>query len=151
MNTNSLKLRLVPDDDGTGELFVSVSANGFSGKSSAWFDLQNLEKLSEDLQAYPLPSDNLPIIEGGYWSKEKRGELKQTHVLIKPYPIGSTGQLGVRVELATPLNESDRHASQHVVKVELRTDYNSLALFGKQLKDVAKLRQEEAILIDNRV
>jgi hypothetical protein len=72
-------------------------------------------------------------------------------VLVNSYPIGSTGELGVRVELATPLYESDRPESQHVVKVEIKTGYNSLESFGMQLKALAKLRLEEAILIENQV
>lgn len=149
MNKNSLRLSLEPDDDGTCELFATVSVNGFSGKGSAWFNLRDLEKLAKEFMAYPLRPENLPIIAGGYWNKEKKGELDQTHLLIKPYTIGSTGELGVRVELATPLCESDRPESQHVVKVEIRTDYNALESFGKQLKELSKLRLEEAILIEN--
>jgi len=151
MNNNSLRLILEPDDDGTCELFAMVAANGFSGRGSAWFNVSDLEKISKELMAYPLHPENLPIIAGGYWSKEKKGELKQTHLLIKPYPIGSTGELGVRVELATPLCESDRPESQHVVKVEIRTDYNSLESFGKQIMELIKLRRKEAILMGNQV
>ncbi len=152
MNINSLRLSLEPDgDDGTCELFAAVSVNGFSGKGSAWFNLCDLEKLAKEFMVYPLRPENLPIIAGGFWGKEKKGELEQTHLLIKPYPIGNTGELGVRIELATPLYESDRPECQHVVKVEIRTDYNSLESFGKQLKELAKLQREEAILIENQV
>lgn len=150
MVKNNLRLSLVPDDDGTCELFATVSVSGFSGKGSAWFNLRDLEELSNEFMAYPLRPENLPIVAGGFWSKEQRGELEQTHLLIKPYPIGSTGELGVRVELATPLYESDRPESQHVVRVEIRTDYNSLQSFGTQLKELAKLRLEEAILVGNQ-
>ncbi len=151
MNKNSLRLSLEPDGDGTCELFAAVSVNGFSGKGSAWFNLSDLEKLANEFMEYPLRTENLPIIAGGFWRKEKKGELEQTHLLIKPYPISSTGELGVRVELASPLYESDRPESQHVVKVEIKTDYNSLESFGMQLKELAKLRLEEAILIEDQV
>ncbi|MDD2319356.1 MAG: hypothetical protein PHO83_04815 [Geobacteraceae bacterium] len=150
MNRNRLRLSLQPDDDGTGELCAEVSANGFSGKGSAYFDLRHLAELSENFMAYPLCTERLPIIVGGYWSKNKN-ELEQTHLLIKAYPIGCTGELGVRIELATPLYESDRPESQLVVKVEIKTDYNGLESFGKQLSQLAKLRREEAILMDNQV
>lgn len=151
MNKSRLRLTLEPDYDGTCELFAEVSANGFTGKGSAWFNLCDLEEFSKEFMAYPLRPENLPIIAGGYWNKEKKGELEQTHLLIKTYPIGSTGKLGVRVELATPLYDSDRLESQHVVKVEIRTDYNSLELFGIELMELANLRLEEAILIGNQV
>ena len=149
MYENSLRLTLEPDDDGTCELFAAVSANGFSGKGSAWFNLSDLDDLSKEFMAYPLRPENLPIIAGGYWSKDKKGELEQTHLLIKPYLIGSTGELGIRVELATPLDESDRPESQHVVKVEIRTAYNSLESFGRQLKELANLGRPEVLLIGN--
>lgn len=151
MNENSLRLTLEPDDDGTCELFAVVSANGFSGKGSAWFNLSDLVELAKEFMTYPLRPENLPIIAGGCWIKDKKGELEQTHLLIKPYPIGSAGELGIRVELATPLYESDRPESQHVVKVEIRTDYNSLESFGKQLKELAKLRRQEALLMGNQI
>jgi len=149
MNENSLKLTLEPDDDGTCELFAEVSVNGFCGKGSAWFNLRDLEVLSKEFMAYPLRRDNLPTIAGGYWSKEKEGKLEQTHLFIKPYPIGSTGVIGVRIELATPLNESDRPESQHVVKVEIKTDYNCLESFAKQLVQLAKLKRKDAVLNGN--
>ncbi len=146
MNENSLRLTLEPDDDGTCELFAEVSVNGFCGKGSAWFNLEELKALSKELMTYPLRRDSLPTVAGGYWSKGKKDELEQTHLFIKPYPIGSTGTVGVRIELATPLYESDRPESQHVVKVEIKTDYNSLESFAKQLEQLAKLQREDAVL-----
>ena len=42
-----LILKWQPDDDGTGELFVEASANGFSGKGKAWFDSISLTEEAE--------------------------------------------------------------------------------------------------------
>lgn len=149
MIENSLRLTLEPDDDGTCELFAGVSVNGFSGKGSAWFNLQDLEVLSKEFKTYPLRPENLPTIAGGIWSKDIKGELEQPHLFIKPYPIGSTGEVGVRIELATPLYQSDRPESQHVVKVEIKTDYNSLESFAKQLVQLARLQRKDAVLNGN--
>lgn len=151
MNENNLRLKLEPDDDGTCELFAEVSVNGFCGKGSAWFNLRDLEVLSKEFMAYPLNPESLPTIAGGFWSKDKKGGLEQTHLFIKPYPIGSTGEVGVRIELATPLCESDRPESQQVVKVEIKTDYNSMESFAKQLEQLAKLQREDAVLSGNQV
>lgn len=64
MNKNSLRLSLEPDDDGTCELFATVSVNGFSGNGSAWFNLCDLEKFAKEFMAYPLRPENLPITHG---------------------------------------------------------------------------------------
>lgn len=146
MNRNNLKLSLQADDDGTGELIAEVSANGFGGKGSAWFDLQRLVAFSEELLSYPIAPEKLPKIEGGFWSKEKKGILEQVHFLLKIYPIGSTGKLGAKIRVATPRYESDRCDSQHIAEVEIETDYNALESFAGQLKQLAKLERSDATL-----
>jgi hypothetical protein len=44
---------LETDGDGTANVNATVHCNGFAGTSSAWFDLLQLEKFSEQLLAYP--------------------------------------------------------------------------------------------------
>jgi len=65
MNRNNLKLSLQADDDGTGELIAEVSANGFRGKGSAWFDLQRLVAFSEELLSYPITPEKWTPLGSG--------------------------------------------------------------------------------------
>ena len=95
-----LALHFESDDDGTGELFAEISANGFSGKGSAWFDQQSLIETIELFKQYPIPQENHPTIEGGFWEgSDSSLRLKQEHLFISLYPIDSRGKLGVSVRL----------------------------------------------------
>jgi hypothetical protein len=48
------------DLDGTGQLTVEASANGFSGTGTAYFSKSLIEDFINALTAYPLKKENLP-------------------------------------------------------------------------------------------
>lgn len=144
-NQNYIKLTLHPDDDGTGELAAEFYANGFCGIGSAWFHLAELMCFVEDLMAYPLPSSTIEIAGGYYFSESQKG-LEQVHLALKVYTISRTGILGIRIRVATPIDEAVRPDSLHFAEAEVQTDYNKLESFAKQLKALINQEAEVAVL-----
>ena len=143
--TDRLRLTLTPDDDGTAELHAEVTANGFSGRGSAWFNVSALAHLADTLQqAFPL-SDAIEL-KGGYWGKENGTGLAQEHLAIRFYPAAGRGVLGCQVRLATSAQEHDRPEMQHVVRVEITTSYQELLQFSSALRNMASGLASEALL-----
>jgi hypothetical protein len=145
--SNQVRLWFEADTDGTGELFAEASANGFSGVGSAWFNVEEIARFGETLsKAYPLHGSTPYKLEGGYWHKTLTGVLEQTHLSLRFYPIGSTGVVGCRVLLATPLLEHDRNEEQHTVALKIKTFYEELSAFGLALSALANGASSEATL-----
>jgi hypothetical protein len=142
-----LRLRFEPDTDGTGELFAEVRSGHFAGASSAWFDAEKLACFARKLgNSLPLVATDPQFIEGGYWSKSGQ-TIKQLHIGLKFYPIGSTGKVGCRTTLATPiLPDQDRPDAQSTVAVELHTTYERLRVFAAALESVVLGHADEALL-----
>ena len=140
----ALHLTYHQDNDGTGKLHAVVSANGFAGRGAAWFGDAQLATFADSLLAFPLPGDGLPLLKGGYWDKEQRGELEQLHLSLHFYPIGGRGTVGCRVVLRTPIAENEKVGDS--VEVELRTSYQQLLEFSAKLKQLVKGEIREAVL-----
>jgi hypothetical protein len=134
------------DGDGTAEIKATVQCKEFSGASSAWFSIAQLEKFADLLTAYPLSTDNPPILRGGFWSREVRGEIDQLHVCLKAYPVGLRGAVGCLVTLQTALNDGDKTKVASRVEVELRTSYQALSDFSAALKKLLRSEVSEAVL-----
>ena len=141
--TGKLRVTLQRDTDGTGQLFVEASSDGFAGCSSAWFDVQGLAEFADELDAYPLPKDRPPLLEGGYW---KDGRLDQCHVGLLFHQVDLRGSVGIRVRLAEPIYEGDRAESRGQASFEIRTDYAALSQFAKDLRRLADGEGKEATL-----
>ena len=148
---NVLRLWLERDDDGTGELFAFVSAKHFSGIGSAWFDVSAIADFARSLLTYPLPAAGLPPLEGGYWDKDNRGKLAQTHLSIRFYPIGHSGRIGCLVKLSSPQDDPDRPESLCHVQTELETTYEQLSVFSRHLSTLASAETDEAVFTGNPV
>jgi hypothetical protein len=134
------------DGDGTARLDAAVRSKGFCGNSSGWFDISELDKFSDLLLAYPLPTNGHPPLVAGFWSKSRRGEIDQLHVSLKVYPVGLRGALGCLVTLRTPLNDGDKSKVASQLEVELRTSYQEMAEFSQALKKLLREQVSEAIL-----
>jgi hypothetical protein len=87
-----VRIELLPDSDGSGEFSIEYSISGFSARSSAWFDLNDLEKKVERFLDYPLPADNLPCLRGGYWNQDATN-LDFEHVFYLFGQLGIVGRL----------------------------------------------------------
>lgn len=57
------------DGDGTGELTVRASFDGFSGVGAAYFSDDQLLRFAEGLLAFPLPESEAVELCGGFWSR----------------------------------------------------------------------------------
>ena len=146
MTEDSLHLCFDPDADGTGKLLARVHVRGFAGTGGAYFSVQQIDKFSESLSTFPLPPIEHPTLAGGYWSRDIKTRLEQEHLAITAYPVGSRGQVGVQVRIATELERGVRPNSQAVAKLELLTTYERLARFAKQLRSLAHGEASEAVL-----
>jgi hypothetical protein len=143
--SNQLVARFQADSDGTGKLLIRASSGGFSGESGAWFDTQHLAAFASALESYPLPEDDPPHIESGFW---KRGtqELEQELLNIIVRPAGNKGQVSVRVHLATEVWPDMRPDSYSDVRLELLTTYERLRQFSGHLTRVIRGELDSATL-----
>src|SRR5687768_1878948 len=99
-----VRARFSPDSDGdgTGELFVELSAPPFAGASSAWFNAKDLVGFAEKLlAAYPLSATEPTTLQGGIWSATGK-DIEQLMVGLSFYAVGLRGNVGCQVTLATP-------------------------------------------------
>ena len=83
-------------------------------------------------------------IAGGYWSQEREGVLDQELLGISVYTIDRRGNLGIQVRIAT--EDWARLESQHVVKIEILTNYQPLVELSRKLLALLDGRIEAAIL-----
>jgi hypothetical protein len=142
---DQLLLEIVPDPDGTAELFATVQAGPFSGHSSAWIDPEELVSFGRAL-AETFPLTTTLGISGGYWSDTSPGTLSEEHLSISFYPIGNRGQIGCQVRLASLQFASERPQSRRAVQVELEVTYAELQRFGPALVELASGLVAEAVL-----
>jgi hypothetical protein len=96
---NSLTFRFEPENEWQGELFATLSANGFAGQGKAWFSTDELRDFAKALTAYPLQADALPKIAGGFGADSDH--LEQTHLAVALQPHNARGEIRVAVQLAT--------------------------------------------------
>ena len=118
----------------------------FFGHSSAWFSLSTLEGFAEQLLDVPLPQDGLAPLRGGYWTKERPGELAEQHVSMRVCPAGLCGAVGFRVELETHIQQSNAASRADAVDVELKTSYQELSEFSRNLRRLIRGEVSEAVL-----
>jgi hypothetical protein len=139
-----LQLTAHVDDDGSADLFAIATSNGFAGQGSAWFNLSEIRDFATRIAKYPL--QDAVEIAGGYFSDSRPGELAQTHLSIRVYLLDGRGQLGVRVTLTDPHHAGDRVEAVHSVALEIRTIYNRLERFSRDLLNLLDGRATEAVL-----
>jgi len=125
-----------------GELLVAARANGFAGRSSAYFNDSAIRAFAARLAEYPLPDGNAPAISGG--TSDLGGGNYTELVGITVAPSESRGQLAVRVHLAE--SWSSRGDAKHEVRLELLTTYERLRTFSEDLARVVNGGQSEAVL-----
>lgn len=139
-----LHLTIHADDDGSADLIATAAANGFAGRGSAWLNITEIREFAVGIAKYPL--DDAVAISGGYYSGNRPGELAQTHLSIRVYLIDGRGQLGVRVTLNDPQHTDDREEAIHFVALEIRTIYNRLERFSRDILALLDGRTAEAVL-----
>ncbi len=142
-----LRVKYSPDDQWTGELEGVVASNGFPGRGSAWFDRTHLRTaIIPAFRAFPLSDSEPPTIEGGFWSKERQGELEQCHLRITVKQHNARGGLLVRVDVASQVWKTPDADMQQTVTARFLTDYEALRQFAEDLERVLDGALEEAVL-----
>ena len=147
MSTSSpdkIIVRFFDDDDGSGKLWVSGSANGFAGTAEAWINTTELQEFAQALTRYPLSKNDLPTLSGGICFSDGK---EQEYVFLQAFPVDSLGRLGIEVRLATEVWPEHKIQTQHRVQFELRTGYQALLEFSRMLNAVIMGEAEEAVLI----
>lgn len=151
MTKAELRITYSPDDEWLGVLDAVVKSGAFSGRGSAWFDRITLKTdFIAALRAFPLSTANPPIIEGGFWNKEKP-ILNQRHLGIAIIPYNTRGSLLVQVDLATESNAASGNDQRQSVTARFLTEYAALEPFASQLEQILDGRQDEALLVGETI
>jgi len=129
-----LRLRFKDDKDGTGLLMARAEADGFSGTSEAYFNVEELEEFAKAIKLFPLPpEDARRSISGGFGSA-KDVQLEQEHLGISVYLAdASRGYVGIQVRMATKVWPDTRPESKKQAVVEILATYEPLARFSRDL------------------
>lgn len=139
-----LRITLAPDTDYTGELTASIVCRGFAGVGAAWFDIKSIQDFAARLETtYPLQPSEEVCLAGGEWEPTKPAVLKQEHLALRFYPIGTTGVVGCRILLFEP---GDGPQSSTLLEIELRTGYEALRDFALALLHLSRGEAAEAVL-----
>jgi hypothetical protein len=132
---NYLRLRFLDDRDGTGKLMAWAAADGFSGESGAYFNVETLEKFAEALQLFPLPPE------------EHHAKLAQEHLGISVYLANpQRGYVGIQVRMTTEVWPDTRPESKKMAVVEILATYEPLSKFSRDLLSVLHGSLKEAVI-----
>ena len=148
-----LELRFESDSDGTGRLLAFVHRHPFSGGGSAWFHIREILEFGNHLSnTFPLPQGTEVVIKGGEWMSGSNPPRLETVLLaLRVYPIGTTGTIGLHVQVGEGDLEAEREEARAKLCVELLTDYESLRTFGNAIVHLLQAPGAVASLHPNAV
>lgn len=141
---NSLRFRMEYAEDGTGELFLTVEFQGYSGASSCYVDLVSLREAAKKFALYPIPTDRSVRVEGGYFTQDMTG-LAQTHLHVSAFPADSLGKVGLSVSLAVP-NDEGISTYKASLSCEFPVSYEQLKDISQGLVALAERHSDEYAL-----
>jgi hypothetical protein len=144
MRHGFLTLWFSDDGDETGTLDVEAEVDGYSGRSHAYFNKDEIRRFAMALSQYPLSEDQACSVTSGFG--ESRGKPAQEHVGIAAYPVNRRGYIGIQVRMATAVWTETRPESQRIAQLEIVTTYEPLARFSKDLLAVLDGTASEATL-----
>ena len=144
MRNGFLTLWFSDDGDGTGTLDVEAEVDGYSGRSHAYFNRDEVRRFAMTLSQYPLPQGYRCSLTGGF-GESRRGPA-QEHVGIDAYPVNRRGYIGIQVRMATAVWSETRPESQRITQLEIVTTYEPLARFSKDLLALLNGTVSEATL-----
>lgn len=128
-----IELRWTRAPDDVNRIAVAaLSAAGYGGVGEGWINEAPVRVFAERLGDYPMSDVDTPELTTG------SGEPLQVQIGLRVYPIGSRGQLGIDVRLATePWQWPTMRPEEHeAVQLEVRTTYERAARFGRDLRAV---------------
>jgi hypothetical protein len=142
---NSLNFRVEAAEDGTGELFLAVDCQCFSGSGSCYMDLTSLHEAAKKFALYPIPADRSVRLEGGYFAPDMKS-LAQTHLHVSAVPIESIGNVGLSVSLAVP-NDEGISTYMASLNCEFSVSYEQLKDLSLGLIALAERQRDEYSLV----
>jgi hypothetical protein len=116
---------------GPGPSKLKLRSNGYSGRSHAYFNKDEIERFAVALAQYPLPQGQRCSLTGGFG--ESRGRPANEHVGIDAYPVNRRGYIGIQIRMATAVWSKTRPESQSIAQLEIVTTYEPLARFSMDL------------------
>ena len=122
-----------------GELIVEAHAHGYAGRSSGYFNAQEVLDFAARLTEYPLAHEPLEIRTG--YLRKGTNEVDE-HIGITISTVGNLGQVGVFVHLTEVWPARPETRSE--VRLGLLTTYERLRRFGPELARVVRGDQGEA-------
>lgn len=138
----SLRLTYRPDHAARGEVTMSVTTEGFSGRGSAWFDRSDIEDFIAQLDA----ADETPALAGGFFAASR---LIDEHVGLRILP-DAIGRRRVRVHVATLVpSGSGADLRQELTASFLTTDAE-IGRFRDALSELLAGSVDEAVLEGRR-
>ena len=140
MADSTLRLRFFGDAHGFGELLAEASAKPFAGQGSAYLQIADIQEFADQIAKYPLTSGEPISISGRYFSS---GE---PNLSIQVYPISLRGYVGVRVHLASEINQGQHLTAQNKASIEIVTTYEPLKRFSDNLKALVHGQVAEIVL-----
>ena len=145
--TGTLRLYFQRDSDGTGELFVEATSDGFAGRASAWFSDGQLLRFAQALDAFPL-RDPFPTLHGGFWSSTPGvPTIEQEHVGLEVRPLGRRGTVAVTARLAAPESPGEGTVLPKRLALTFVADYAELQRFAEAVAALAQGRSDQAALV----
>jgi hypothetical protein len=145
---NYLRLRFLDDGDGTGKLMAWAAADGFSGESGAYFNVEELEEFAEALQVFPLPpDDHRRSIASGFGGKENHVTLEREHLGISVYLANpQRGYVGIQVRMATAVWPDLRPESKKQAVIEILATYEPVSKSSRDLLSILRGSLKEAVI-----
>jgi hypothetical protein len=132
---NQLTIRVIPDSDGVWQIHFELQNENFSGRGWCWGSPESLDEFAAQLAGYPLATE--ATLQLGY--NEMQGD--DLGLLLTIRPKGNLGALEARVEIADDDDPTCR------LKAKLQTSYASLDRFAPQVRALASLARDEAVLL----
>ncbi|PPQ34994.1 hypothetical protein SAMN06265338_13110 [Rhodoblastus acidophilus] len=149
--TAEIHVRYSPDDEWLGQLVATVKSGTFSGTSSAWFDRQAVKDgFINTRREFPISAASPPVIQGGFWDRDRKGILEQCHLRIAVRPYNVRGELLVVVDLATESRTNPDRDQQQSVTVRFLTEYGNLDTFAAEFEQVLDGQRERATLLGSK-
>jgi hypothetical protein len=105
-----------------------------------------LREFADAIGEFPIPESPRPAIAGGFYRGDGTNGLQQEHLALEVYPIGKTGDLAVRVRLATEDWDHEGPEFQDRVELRITTGYEPMARFSRDLRALVEGRASQAEL-----
>jgi hypothetical protein len=136
--TNFLELSVVHyESEGSLELKILFSCDGFSGQSTAYFDARSLASKAARLREFPLPSGQIVTIEGGYFDNGQSGALKEKHVSLTFAQGHSQDVAPIELRVGAGVPWHHKRGLQHWAEATFGIDYEQLKVTAKAIEALA--------------